>query len=292
MDQGETNKEQLKYLGKPISEINSLRNIFSEEELKIINKYGAWMEALAGREIEPITSEQKRFVEVSMGNVEPKSEYEKIWMKILYVRNNNLNDQESTIRKIPQKIKDYVDRHLLDIESRKDISIKEKSDKIIHLFCATCAAISAQPIPFPDTFILTPLQAYMATRLASIHGVPFTKATKWEILSDIAKCVGLGYLAQQLVLMGKKTFLPGWGSIVSMSVVYGMTFAIGSILNEMFLRRSKNKDKMTQQEIKEMWKEMKKEGLNFGKQKIDEIKSTKNIFKKKSKLKNDQKNTK
>ena len=40
-----------------------------------------------------------------------------------------------------------------------------------------------------------------------------------------------------------------------------------------------------------MWKEMKKEGLNFGKQKIDEIKSTKNIFKK-TKLENDQKNTK
>ena len=29
-----------------------------------------------------------------------------------------------------------------------------------------------------------------------------------------------------------------------------------------------------------MWKKMKKEGLNFGKQKKDEIKSTKNIFKK------------
>ena len=37
---------------------------------------------------------------------------------------------------------------------------------------------------------------------------------------------------------------------------------------------------------------MKKEGLNFGKQKKDEIKSTKNIFKKNSKLGNDQKNTK
>ncbi|SVC69885.1 uncharacterized protein METZ01_LOCUS322739, partial [marine metagenome] len=38
--------------------------------------------------------------------------------------------------------------------------------------------------------------------------------------------------------------------------------------------------KMTGKEIKEMWKKMKKEGLNLGKQKKDEIKSTKNIFKK------------
>ncbi len=77
MDQGKTNKKQLKYLGKPISDINSLRDIFSEEELKIINKYGAWMEALADRKIEPITPEQKRFVEVSIGNAEPKSEFKK-----------------------------------------------------------------------------------------------------------------------------------------------------------------------------------------------------------------------
>ena len=278
MDQGKTNKKQLKYLGKPISDINSLRDIFSEEELKIINKYGAWMEALADRKIEPITPEQKRFVEVSIGNAEPKSEFEKIWIKIFHARKIVLNEQESSIRNIPQKIKDSLDRHLLDIESREDISIKEKSDKIIHLFCATCAAISVQPIPFADTYILTPLQAYMASRLASIHGVPFTKATKWEIFSDFAKFAGLGFLAQQLVLIGYKTILPGWGSIVSIPVVYGMTFAIGSILNEMFLRRSKNKDKMTKKEMEKMWKEMKKEGLNLGKKKKDEINSTRKKF--------------
>jgi len=171
MDQENENEDHLKYLGQPISDINSLRNICSEEELKIINKYGAWMEALADQKIEPITPEQKRFVDVSAGIAEPKSEYEKIWMKIFYARNDHLNEQKNAIRKIPQKIKDYVDRHLLDIESREDISIKEKSDRIIHFFCATCAAISVQSIPFADTFILTPLQAYMATRLASIHDI-------------------------------------------------------------------------------------------------------------------------
>ena len=142
MDQRNVNEDQLKYLGKPISDINSLGNIFSEEELKIINKYGAWMEALAGREIEPITPEQKRFVDVSVGIAEPKSEYEKIWMKIIHARNDHSyvkyqnkskiiwDEQKNAIRKIPKNIKDYLDRHLLDIESREDISIKEKSDKI------------------------------------------------------------------------------------------------------------------------------------------------------------------
>jgi len=291
MEQETENEDHLRYLGKPISDINSLRKIFSEEELKIINKYGAWMEALVDRKIEPITPEQKRFVDVSIGIAEQKSEYEKIWMKIFYARNNHLIEQKNAIRKIPQKIKDYVDRHLLDIESREDISIKEKSDKIIHFFCATCAAISVQSIPFADTFILTPLQAYMATRLASIHGISVTKASAWENITDLGKVVGLGFLAQNIALGAYKMGLPGLAGFTTIPLVYGLTYAIGQLINEMYLRRSKNKDKMTEKEIKEMWKEMKKEGLNFGKQKIDEIKSTKNIFKK-TKLENDQKNTK
>jgi len=263
-----------------MSDINSLRKIFSEEELKIINKYGAWMEALVDRKIEPITPEQKRFVDVSIGIAEPKSEYEKIWMKIFYARNNHLIEQKNAIRKIPQKIKDYVDRHLLDIESREDISIKEKSDRIIHFFCATCAAISVQSIPFADTFILTPLQAYMATRLASIHDISVTKANAWENVTDLGKVIGLGFLAQNIALGAYKMGLPGLAGFTTIPLVYGFTYAIGQLLNEMYLRRSKNKDKMTGKEIKEMWKKMKKEGLNLGKQKKDEIKSTKNIFKK------------
>ena len=245
MEHEKENEDHLKYLGEPISDINSLGNIFSEEELKIINKYGAWMEALADRKIEPITTEQK-----------------------------------TEIRKIPQKIKDYIERHLLDIESRDDISIKEKSDKIIHLFCATCAAISIQPIPFADTFVLTPLQAYMATRLASIHGISVTKASAWENVTDLGKVIGLGLLAQQVALGLYKIGLPGLSGLTTIPLVYALTYGIGQLLNEMYLRRSKNKDKMTEKEIKEMWKKMKKEGLNFGKQKTDEIKSNKNIFKK------------
>ena len=89
MEQEKENEDHLKYLGKPVSDIDSLRNIFSGEELKIINKYGAWMEALAEHKIKPITPEQKRFVEVSIGFEEPQSGYEKLWMKIFQARNDN-----------------------------------------------------------------------------------------------------------------------------------------------------------------------------------------------------------
>ena len=37
MDQEKENEDHLEYLGKPMSDINSLRKIFSEKELTIIN---------------------------------------------------------------------------------------------------------------------------------------------------------------------------------------------------------------------------------------------------------------
>ena len=160
-----------------------------------------------------------------------------------------------------------MDSNLLDIESREDISIKEKSDRIIHLFCATCAATATQPIPGFDIFFLTPIQFYMATRLSAIHDISLKKATMWEILTDIGKVVGLGFLAMHLTVAGYKTIIPYFGAYSTVPMVYGMTYAIGRILNEMYIRRSKNKDQMTNKEIKEMFKKLKKEGLSLGKKK-------------------------
>ena len=100
----------------------------------------------------------------------------------------------------------------------------------------------------------------------------------WEILTDIGKVVGLGFLAMHLTVAGYKTIIPYFGGYSTVPMVYGMTYAIGRILNEMYIRRSKNKDQMTNKEIKEMFKKLKKEGLSLGKKKKDEINSTRKKF--------------
>ena len=92
------------------------------------------------------------------------------------------NDKKDKKNRLIQRIKEYIDINLLDIESRDDISVDEKSSRIIHLFSATCAGVAVQPIPFADIFILTPIQAYMATRIASIHGVSVTKQQDGKML--------------------------------------------------------------------------------------------------------------
>ena len=50
----------------------------------------------------------------------------------------------------------------------------------------------------------------------------------------------MGLLAQQLVLGAYKVGLPGLGGFMSIPVVYGMTFAIGKVMDEYLIGKSKN----------------------------------------------------
>lgn len=106
-----------------------------------------------------------------------------------------------------EKIKHKIQRELLDVEARTDINTDQKTSQVIHIFCATCAGVAIQPIPFADFFVLTPLQAYMASRIAAIHGVPISEEKASTILADLAKVVGLGLLSQQLAIGAYKTFI-------------------------------------------------------------------------------------
>jgi len=182
-------------------------------------------------------------------------------------------NNEDKKNKLFKKINTYIDDNLLDIETRDDLSLEEKSSRIIHIFSATCAGVAVQPIPFADIFLLTPIQAYMATRIASIHGVSVTQASAWQVITDLGKVVGLGLIAQQLVVGAYKMGLPGLAGFTTIPLVYGMTYAIGQILNEMYFRRSKNKDNLTPKEMKDIWKKMKKEGMKKAKESKEEIKS-------------------
>ena len=111
---------------------------------------------------------------------------------------------DSLLSKARKKLK----KEILDIENRKDISDDEKVSRIIKIFATTCAAVAVQPIPFADIFVLTPIQAYMGTRIGAIRGLPVSEAKSTEIIKEIAGVVGLGLLAQQLVIGGYKTFIP------------------------------------------------------------------------------------
>ncbi len=105
------------------------------------------------------------------------------------------NEMESLWKKGKERLKEEI----LEIENRADLTNEQKVESIIKKFSVVCATIAIQPIPFADIFILTPIQAYMGSRIAAIRGLKIEVQEVLVILKEIARVIGLGLLAQQIV---------------------------------------------------------------------------------------------
>ena len=147
-----------------------------------------------------------------------------------------------------------------------DITDDKKIEKIILLFSTVCAAVAIQPIPFADIFILTPIQAFMGTRIAKIRGYSFTMN---EIYKEIIVLLGLSFLAQQTAIGLYKTILPFLGAVTTIPLVFVLTYSMGKVMNFYFISKTKGQT-LTKDELVKAFKEARKKAKkNFNK---DEIK--------------------
>jgi hypothetical protein len=65
------------------------REFLTEEEARLLEKYGTWMEGLTSGRLDPLTAEQDKFVRVAWGLSLPATSFEKAWTMYLtgkYVR--------------------------------------------------------------------------------------------------------------------------------------------------------------------------------------------------------------
>ncbi len=163
-------------------------------------------------------------------------------------------------------------REVLDIEQRTDLSDDEKVRQIIVIFSSLCAGVAVQPIPFADFFLLTPIQAYMGTRISAIRGLPLGEKDIREILTEIAGVVGLGLLAQQLALGAYKTFVPFLAGFTTIPLVFGLSYAMGQVMDSYLIHRAKGQ-RMSKDQIREAWAKAKAEGTAKGKTSAKDIRN-------------------
>ncbi|MDT8451551.1 MAG: DUF697 domain-containing protein [Gammaproteobacteria bacterium] len=174
-------------------------------------------------------------------------------------------------------VKKKIEIEITDIENRTDLSDDEKRSRIIHIFSVACAAVAVQPIPFADIFVLTPIQAYMGVRLSAIRGIPLSEADATDLLKEIAGIVGLGMAAQQIALGLYKVGLPGLAGFTTIPLVYGLTYAIGRIMDYYLEKKSKGQS-IDNADLKKMWEEFRAEGKEQAKKAKDEVKEKKDDF--------------
>ena len=171
---------------------------------------------------------------------------------------------------IIETAKRKLQSEVTDIESRTDLSDEQKRTRIINIFSVTCAAVAVQPIPFADIFVLTPIQAYMGERLSAIRGMPLSEAEAKDLLKEILGVIGLGMAAQQAALGLYKVGLPFLAGFTTIPLVYGLTYAIGRVMDYYLENKQKGK-LMSDTDIKSVWQKYREEGKQKAKQAKREV---------------------
>jgi uncharacterized protein (DUF697 family) len=152
----------------------------------------------------------------------------------------------------------------------KDGNIEIEVTNTIRKYSAICAAMAVQPIPFADIFILTPTQIIMGKKIASLRGYEVKDSSIEKILKEISGIIGMGVLAQQVVIGAYKTFLPFMGGITTIPVVYGLTYGIGKTMDYYIVAKINGKQ-INKSEVERIFKNSREFGQREGKSKENDI---------------------
>tara|TARA_B100000767_G_scaffold221793_1_gene210349 strand:+ start:292 stop:834 length:543 start_codon:yes stop_codon:yes gene_type:complete len=161
---------------------------------------------------------------------------------------------------------------VLEIENRTDLTQDQKSEKIIKIFSAICAAVAVQPIPFADIAILTPIQAYMGTRIAAVRGLKLSEQDSKKMLGDISITLGLGLVAQQIALGAYKVGLPFLAGFTTIPLVFGLTYGIGKVMDA-YIKSKLRGVSLSPEQLKKIFEEEKKKGKEQGRKNKEAIKT-------------------
>jgi uncharacterized protein (DUF697 family) len=138
-----------------------------------------------------------------------------------------------------------------------DASPEERSQAVrdvINVCSVAAGAVTFQPIPFLDTVLISPIQIGMVQAIGRVYGHHLDQKAIIEMLSTF----GASLLAQNAIIAAAK-FVPFVGWVVSISMAYALTYAIGEVADHYF----KNGRGVSSDELRSMfdrvYREKKKE---------------------------------
>lgn len=129
-----------------------------------------------------------------------------------------------------------------------DATEQEKADAVRELVqvCSVAAgAMTIQPIPLVDTALIAPIQIGLVQGIGKIHGYQLDRKSILEMLSTF----GASIVAQNLVMAAAK-LIPFFGWVITISMAYAMTWAIGEVSDHYF----RNGRQVDEDELRAMFK--------------------------------------
>ncbi len=101
---------------------------------------------------------------------------------------------------------------------------------------AVCAGIAAAPLPLADLVPLTALQAGLVAGIAWIGGRSVDKRGTAEFLTSLGANVGAAFALREAFRALMKIVAPGGGPVVSATIAFSGTMAIGGAARAYFIR--------------------------------------------------------
>lgn len=116
--------------------------------------------------------------------------------------------------------------------------------ELVQVCSVAAGAMTIQPFPLLDTALIAPIQIAMVQGIGKIHGHKLDTKSVLEMLSTF----GASIVAQNVIMAAAK-LIPFFGWVVTISMAYALTWAIGEVSDHYF----RNDRRIDEAELKAMF---------------------------------------
>lgn len=123
--------------------------------------------------------------------------------------------------------------------------------RIIMAYSAAAAGASINPLPLSGLALVTPIHVALVLHVGKRLGHPLTIENAGEVFKELVGAVGLSIASRLTTGALLKIGLPLIGGLLRAPVVFALTYGLGRVAEDYFLRREKGLtfDKRTAREV-------------------------------------------
>lgn len=149
------------------------------------------------------------------------------------------------------------------LSTRIDRAVKQLTRKVIKIFSTAASTVALTPIPVSDISVLIPLQLLMVSFIGYLSGREIDKNMLKDFLVSLGGVGSLGYSFKLIAQQGTKLLnvaLPGSGSVISSTIAYSGTYAMGKAAEAYFV------DEISKKDVRQIMKKAEREAKKHEKE--------------------------